>query len=87
MMEVIGQPGVAERLSKEAVLLNEQLEINKIMDQWIAWIREMMEKWEKITDEDSFKKNVPSFERPGVYFFTIPDGVGVLAGFEGTEEF
>lgn len=44
MLEVIGQPGVAERLSKEAVLLNEKLKVNKIMDQWIAWIREMMEK-------------------------------------------
>ena len=44
MLEVIGQPGMAERLSKEAVLLNEKLEVNKIMDQWITWIHEIMKK-------------------------------------------
>ena len=39
MLELIGNPTLAEKLAKNAIELNNSLELNKIMNQWIYFIK------------------------------------------------
>lgn len=39
MLELIGNPTLAEKLAKNAIELNNSLELNKIMNQWIHFIK------------------------------------------------
>lgn len=41
MLELIENPELAEKLAKNAVKLNESLELNKIMNQWIQFIKKI----------------------------------------------
>ena len=42
MLELIENPLLAEKIAKNAVKLNESLELTKIMNQWIQFIKKII---------------------------------------------